>query len=542
MKKKLIAIAALLLLLSAAAFSACEEKDGVVFPEMKEYVLTDGDGAHVANVPYDEYLNYTPASDDGLVWIDVRDHGASPDKSAVENTAALQAAIDAAGAAGNGAVSVKGGTYYTGTLYMKSGVTLYIEKDSALKLPDYDDYTDAEKRTLLNGALIRAERVDDWAITGPGKLDGNGTDYTLDSANPTKNLPQETFNLKRKVLSYRDRLRNRKNEEFGCHVLYAYDCSDIRIENLIVYEPSTWTVKLELCDGVVVKDVVIDNNIYVANSDGIDVCGTSNVEISHCFIATGDDGIVLKSDSGKIENVTVRDCEIMSLANNFKIGTETGYDVSDVTVTDCYFFTAEIAGGNSGIAIESADGANITNVNVSDIVMNNVPSAILIWLGCRLDKNKGSKGEVGSIDGVTIKNVYAKDVDIASAVVGCEYKNEVYSVKNVILDNINIAYRECGEDLDVYNGNDVLHSNMNGYPEITRVSHAYLISHELSTYHDMPVYGLYMFNAENVQATAFNVKPRSVNTRPFTNVGTFDARDGIVSCSVTSSADAFDFD
>lgn len=536
MRKKFVVITAVVVFALIIALSACGGKDeNIEFPEMKEYSLTEGSGSHVADVPYDEYLQ-APVFTDGIYWVSAKDTGASPDKSAAENTAALQAAIDKASAEGDGkgAVEVSGGVYYTGTLYMKSGVTLYIAEGSALKLPDYDDCTTAEKRALLNGALIRAEGVNDWKIVGPGKLDGNGTDYTNESENPTKNLPQETFNLKQKVLSYRERLRNRKSEEFGCNLIYARSCKNVSLYNLVLYEPSTWTVKLELCDGVSVSHVVIDNNIYVANSDGFDICGTSNVNIERCFIATGDDGIVLKSNVGEIRNVTVKDCEIMSLANNFKIGTETGYDVSNVTVSDCYFFTAEIAGGYSGIAIESADGANISDVTVTDINMNNVPSAILIWLGCRLDKDNGSDGTVGSIDGVTIKNVYAKDADIAGAVVGCTYKSAVYPVKNVTLENINIAYRKCNEDLNIYNGNDVLHANMNGYPEITRVSHSYLISHELSAYYDMPVYGLYLYNAENVRATSFNVIARSVNTRPFTNAGLYDERDGIVNSSVSS--------
>lgn len=535
MRKMFIVVTAVVALMLIFTLSACDGKnDPVEFPEMKEYSLTEGSGSHVADVPYDEYLQ-PPVFTDDIYWVSAKDTGASPDKSAAENTAALQAAIDKASAEGDGkgAVEVSGDVYYTGTLYMKSGVTLYIAEDSALKLPDYDDYTAAEKRELLNGALIRAEGVNDWKIVGPGKLNGNGTDYTVESENPTKNLPQETFNLKEKVLSYRARIRDRKSEEFGCNLIYARECENIVIRNVVLYEPSTWTVKLELCDGVSISDVVIDNNIYVANSDGFDICGTSNVDIEHCFIATGDDGIVLKSNVGDIENVTVKDCEIMSLANNFKIGTETGYDVSSITVSDCYFFTAEIAGGYSGIAIESADGANISDVTVTDIKMNNVPAAILVWLGCRLDKGNGSDGTVGSIDGVTIKNVYAKDVDIASAVVGCTYKDTVYPVKNVTLDNINIAYRECNEDLNVYNGSDVLHGNMSGYPEITRVSHQYFISHELSAYHDMPVYGLYLYNVENVKATSFNVTARSVNTRPFTNAGQYDERDGIVNSSVS---------
>lgn len=166
------------------------------------------------------------------------------------------------------------------------------------------------------------------------------------------------------------------------------------------------------------------------------------------------------------------------------------------------------------------------------IVMNNVPSAILIWLGCRLDKDNGSKGNVGSIEGVSIKDVYANNVDIAGAVVGCEYNGEQYKVKNVTLQDIDIIYRDCEEDLNIYNGNDVMHANMNGYPEITRVSHQYFISHELSPYYDMPVYGLYLYAVENVKAENFNVKPRSCNTRPFTNAGSYDSRDRIINSSV----------
>lgn len=75
---------------------------------------------------------------------------------------------------------------------------------------------------------------------------------------------------------------------------------------------------------------------------------------------------------------------------------------------------------------------------------------------------------------------------------------------------------------------------MNGYPEITRVSHMYFLSHETSQYYDMPVYGLYLYNVKNVKATSFNVIERSANTRPFTNAGEFDKRDGIVNSSVSS--------
>ena len=208
-----------------------------------------------------------------------------------------------------------------------------------------------------------------------------------------------------------------------------------------------------------------------------------------------------------VEGVLVEDCEIMSLANCFKTGTATYNDISDVTVRDCFFFMPDIAGGYSGIAIEATDGGEVSDILVENIVMYRVTSPMLIWLGYRHD---GS-----SLHDVTVRDIVAVECDIASAVTGYEEA----SVNNVTLSNFDVSYREATEDLNIYQGNSAFcgASNMGGYPEITRVSHQYILSHELSNYWDLPVYGLFVRYADNVSVTDFNVKPRSANTRPMTN-------------------------
>ena len=261
----------------------------------------------------------------------------------------------------------------------------------------------------------------------------------------------------------------------------------------------------------------VDNNIYVANSDGVDICSSSNVRVRDCFIATGDDGVVIKTPSGAAENILVENCEIMSLANNFKIGTETSGDVRGVEVRDCYFFTAECAGGYAGIAVESADGAHLSDIYVHDIIMDNVTSPLLIWLGCRLDKDNGADGEMGGINGVTVENIDANNIDIGCAVVGCEYKGERYLVQNAVVRNVKAVYRDCYEKVKIYRGDKVLEAGMSGYPEITRVSHRYFISHSLSAYYDLPVFGIYVRDVENFTLENFEVTPRQGNTRPLTN-------------------------
>src|ERR1700739_2408459 len=67
------------------------------------------------------------------------DYGARGDGTTLE-TASLQRAIDAAAAAG-GTVTLKPGTYLTGSLFLKSGVTLDLPEGATLigseKLDDY---------------------------------------------------------------------------------------------------------------------------------------------------------------------------------------------------------------------------------------------------------------------------------------------------------------------------------------------------------------------------------------------------------------------
>lgn len=451
----------------------------------------NSDGSRIENINYSNYLNkdlpktYTKAKNIFVL------------SSAQENSKVLQEQIDFLSKNGGGVLYVPEGTYKITRLELKSGVTLFLDRNAVLEAESFDEY---ENENEIPQSIIYANGQTDIGLSGGGTIDGNGVSFTNEPEEKSPFYALKTFNLYTRVIEARKRIRTAKTPSRPNLVRFE-NCKNINVDAIRLKDSANWTFVLSKCENTEIKNTVIDNNLHIANADGIDITGATNCTVEHCFIATADDAIVLKPFDREITNVSVSDCTVTSFANCFKIGTETLYDVSDIHVKHCKFFMPSgITGGYSGIAIESSDGSNIKNVTVENIEMDGVSSAFLIWLGNRF---KYGKNDIGSIDGVTIKNITAQNIELPSAVTGCKQKN----VGGVTIENITCAYRDTEENLSIKNS--ASEASLSGYPEITRVSHRYIFSHELSKYWSLPSYGLYIRYAEDAKTNDFYCTPRS---------------------------------
>lgn len=116
----------------------------------------------------------------GIGIFDVRDYGAVG-YGAAPDTKAIQAAIDDCARVGGGKVCLNNGRFLSGTIYLKSNVTLYVEAGATLLgstdvndypviVPKCRSYTDY----YVEQSLIYAASAENIGIAGQGVIDGQG--------------------------------------------------------------------------------------------------------------------------------------------------------------------------------------------------------------------------------------------------------------------------------------------------------------------------------------------------------------------------------
>src|SRR5580692_9666099 len=105
----------------------------------------------------------------GAPIFNIKDYGASGRKSD-DARAAIQKALDAAGAAGGGTVYLPPGEYTSGTLHLRSHVRLLIDSGATL-------FASLDGKAFDKAAPLYGEGVDNITIEGRGTVDGQAS-YT----------------------------------------------------------------------------------------------------------------------------------------------------------------------------------------------------------------------------------------------------------------------------------------------------------------------------------------------------------------------------
>jgi polygalacturonase len=359
-------------------------------------------------------------------FFNVQDFGAAA-TGEVLATKPLQAAIDAAGQSG-GVVYFPPGTYLSGTLTLKSHVSLHLEAGAVLlgskNLADYPpvqpalrSYTDI----YANQSLIYGENLEDVSLRGRGTLNGQGASF--------------------------ERVHHYGNRPY---LIRLVNCRHVQVADLTLLDSPMWVQHYLACEDVSIQGLAVHSRCN-ANNDGIDIDACEKVRISGCEIFSGDDAIVLKSTLNRpCRDVVVTNCVLSSLCNALKLGTESVGGFQNIAITNL-----------AGIALESVDGGVLENVTVSNILMRNVNGPLFLRLGNRarpIYEGAPTPG-LGSFRNVMIRDVQAMGGGMfACTIAGLPER----AIENVTLANLRIQLQGRGTQADASREIPELPA---GYPE-----------------------------------------------------------------------------
>lgn len=344
-------------------------------------------------------------------------------------TPALQKAIDAAGAAGGGVVEFPSGTFLSGPLQLRSGVTLQFDAGATLlgsrELKDYSiPSTGGAKAKPVFRNLLHGEGLHGVTIRGAGTIDGNGDAF-----------PDPHEQIKRP------------------HNIFLERCDNVLVEGVRLRAAGSWMQDYKLCTNVVIRGISVFNHV-THNNDGLDVDSSQNVTITDCRVDSDDDGICLKSTTGlPCRNVTISGCTSSSHCNALKLGTESGGGFVDITISNCTVFSPAnskaingVQRGEAGIALELVDGGRLENVSVTDVKISGVLAPIFLRLGDRgRPYANGQRPAVGTFRNVTLKNISAEN----GSPIGCAIAGlPDHPIENVLLENISLGLEGGGHRLE----------------------------------------------------------------------------------------------
>ncbi len=312
---------------------------------------------------------------------DVIKYGAVGDGKTLD-TIAIQKAINEAATKGNAQVLIPGGRrYLIGTLELKNGIDFHLAEDAEL-------IVSTDQSHYINSAVITAVNANGLLISGTGNINGRSLEFMshYDKQN-------EWWRPK----SWRPRL------------FVLTGCKDLQICDISFSDAPSWGLHMLGCEGVLVDNLKVRNNLEVPNCDGIDPDHCRDVEIRNCHIICGDDAVVIKAtrqnhDYGPSSNITVKDCILETQDSGVKIGTETTQDIHDIRFERC-----EIRTSCRGLTIQLRDEGSVYNVDFNGIKFKSQYHSDPWWgRGEAISLTaipRTPQTKVGSIHDVRIRNI-----------------------------------------------------------------------------------------------------------------------------------------
>ncbi|MGS2741273.1 rhamnogalacturonidase [Sinomicrobium sp. M5D2P17] len=230
--------------------------------------------------------------------------------STILQTEKIQAVINKAYHAGGGVIIIPEGTFLSGSLFFKQGTHLHIEPGGVLKgSDDISNFpllmTRMEGQSLKYfAALVNADGLDGFTISGEGTIDGNGLRYW------------KAFWLRRE---FNPQCTNM--DEMRPRLVYISNSKNIRLSDVTLKNSPFWTSHFYKCEKIKLLNLTIlspKEPVKAPSTDAVDIDACSEVLIKGCYMSVNDDAVALKGgkgptadkdeNNGENRNIIIEDC------------------------------------------------------------------------------------------------------------------------------------------------------------------------------------------------------------------------------------------
>jgi len=271
------------------------------------------------------------------------------------NTNAIAEVIALAEKLGGGTIYFPAGTYITGSIGLKSNMTLYLEAGALiLGSEDKNDYpliSEIDIKGYTRGgraAMVYAINAKNVSVEGRGTIDGRGYNWW-----------------------------NHPEDEQRPRMFQPILCENVVLSGVTLLNSPMWTVHPVCCNNVTIDGITIRNPWNSPNTDGINPESCSTVHISNCTIDVGDDCLTIKSGTEEdmlqkqypCENIVVTNCTMLNGHGGVVIGSEMSGGVRNITISNCVF-----NGTDRGIRIKTRRkrGGCVEDILINNIMMTDV--------------------------------------------------------------------------------------------------------------------------------------------------------------------------